>query len=339
MDKVAMASIASFVKPSPATAHLRGIRSISELRHQKPGQKAEDIEAQRTAYLVSRGLILQDYNEQHTFTPARIEDILNPLLSANGDIRHDFAILGRIDNDEQAIGLRHILVDVYGVDTLVSRVENMYVAFPRKMVCLLMDARIIPVPAKDITSPWAKIARSARHLKQSFSQLKAESSRSAREARQLVAEVPLNILESDDMLVILNARATVLLNLSFRGRHQAVHVVTLSSLARCLFSARRTDSDLVGRDTSDEEKVWMIQRMLQLIRDDVYQIFVHTSQDFVEAEQEEQRQHLSTFCTSLKTWQNMINRQIQSVRGHHHQIESKDGFSDRMAELRAKCER
>lgn len=125
-----MASIASLVKPNPATAHLRGIRSISELRHQKSRQKAEDIEAQRTAYLVSRGLVLQNYNEQHTFTPARTEDILNPLLSANGDIRHDFVILGRIDNDEQAIGLRHILVDVYGVDTLVSRVENMYIAFP-----------------------------------------------------------------------------------------------------------------------------------------------------------------------------------------------------------------
>lgn len=141
------------------------------------------------------------------------------------------------------------------------------------------------------------------------------------------------------MLFILNARATVLLNLSFRGRHQSVHVVTLSSLARCLFSARRTDTDLVGRDISDEEKLWMIQRMLQLIRDDVYQVFVHASQDFVDAEQEEQRQHLSIFCSSLKTWQSMINRQIQSARGHHHQIESKDGFSDRMATLRAKCER
>ncbi|KAH4010384.1 hypothetical protein JI435_155480 [Parastagonospora nodorum SN15] len=323
MDKVAMASIAGFVKPSPATAHLRGIRSMSELRHQKSRQKAQDIEAQRTAYLVSRGLILQNYNEQHIFTPARIEDILNPLLSANGDIRHDFAILGRIDNDEQAIGLRHILIDVYGVDTLISRVENI----------------ITTAPPKDKASPWAKIARSARHLKQSFSQLKAESSRSAREAREPVADVPLNILESNDMLVILNARATVLLNFSFRGRHHSTHVVTLSSLARCLFSARRTDSDLVGRDASEEEKLWMIHRMLQLIRDDVYQILVHASQDFVEAEQEEQRQHLSTFCASLKTWQNMINRQIQSARGHFHQIESNDGFSDRMATLRAKCER
>jgi hypothetical protein len=202
-----------------------------------------------------------------------------------------------------------------------------------------MNARITPAPPKDKASPWAKVARSALHLKQSFSQLKAESSRSAREAREPVADVPLNILESNDMLVILNARATVLLNFSFRGRHQSTHVVTLSSLARCLFSARKTDSDLVGRDTSEEEKLWMIHRMLQLIRDDVYQILVHASQDFVEAEQEEQRQHLSTFCESLKTWKNMINRQIQLARGHYHQVESNDGFSDRMATLRAKCER
>jgi hypothetical protein len=195
------------------------------------------------------------------------------------------------------------------------------------------------VSVNEETKPWAKIARSARHLKQSFSQLKAESSRSAREACQPIPQFPLRILDSDDLLVILNARATVLLNISFRNRSQSRHIVTLSSLARFLFSVHRIESDRIGGETSQEERAWMIRRMLQLIRDDVYQLLTYASQEFIQAEREEQQRHLDAFCTSAMTWQNLINRQIKSARGHSHRFESGEGFPDRMATLRAKCER
>jgi hypothetical protein len=41
----------------------------------------------------------------------------------------------------------------------------------------------------------------------------------------------MNIIHSDDMCVIVNARATVLLNISFHGLEQQKRIVALSSLA------------------------------------------------------------------------------------------------------------
>lgn len=89
---------------------------------------AQEIADAHKEYQKKRALILQDFDEQRKYTSERTEDMLNPLLSANGDIRTDFAVLGLVDNYEDAMILKRILLDIYGVDTLVSHADNVCVA-------------------------------------------------------------------------------------------------------------------------------------------------------------------------------------------------------------------
>jgi hypothetical protein len=111
------------LKPQPAVARIRGIGSISKMRGQKLHQEVEDA---RKAYLNSRALILNDFDNQRSFSQTQTEDMSNPLWSANGDIRNDFAVLARIDNEDEAIAFKQILLDLYGVDGLVSQADTMY---------------------------------------------------------------------------------------------------------------------------------------------------------------------------------------------------------------------
>jgi hypothetical protein len=93
------------------------------------------------------------------------------------------------------------------------------------------------------------------------------------------------------MLVILNARATALLNISFRNLSQSKHIVELASLAIYLFSARKTGSDMIEDGVSDEEKIWMLKRMIQLVRDDIYTLLLSVDQDLTYADRAEREPH------------------------------------------------
>jgi hypothetical protein len=145
------------------------------------------------------------------------------------------------------------------------------------------------------------------------------------------------------MTVILNARATVLLNVSFRGLSQSVHIIKLSSLAMALWSERRTETDwgygMFDKGSEDEEHAWVLQRMILLLRDDIYKLFYSAIDEFAEGDRVEQKRHIDVFVESVETWQNMINRHTQAAKGHENFVESKDGYSDRMAHLRQFCER
>jgi hypothetical protein len=82
--------------------------------------------------------------------------------------------------------------------------------------------------------PWGRIKFRVRRAKQSIYEPIAESEaeQQAQQYRQQKApHFPTNIIDSDDMCVILNARATVLLNTSFYGLEQQKRIVALSSLA------------------------------------------------------------------------------------------------------------
>jgi hypothetical protein len=180
-------------------------------------------------------------------------------------------------------------------------------------------------------------------LKQSFSQLKAESSRTHQQARQPAPHFPTNIIESDDMTMILNARATVSLNVSFRNLSQPMHIIKLSELALALWISRQTETDwgygMFDRGSEAEESAWVAQRMIQLVRDDIYQPFCNAVDESADADRVEQQPHIDVFMKSVRTWQKMINRQNQAARGLDHPIESKDYYPARMARLRLVCER
>jgi hypothetical protein len=156
--------------------------------------------------------------------------------------------------------------------------------------------------------------------------------------RQPTPQAPLNITDSEDMLVILNARATALLNISFRDLSQPKHIVKLASLAIHLFSTRKTGSDIIEDDVSDEEKIWMMKRMIQLVRDDIYTLLLSVVQDLTYADRAEQKQHVANLMRTARTWRLIVNKQVHSARRHAHKFESQDGYPGRMAALRDRCE-
>jgi hypothetical protein len=145
------------------------------------------------------------------------------------------------------------------------------------------------------------------------------------------------------MLVILNARATVLLNISFRNLSQPKQIVKLSNLALTLWLSRVTETDwgysMFDKGSEDEENAWILQRLILLIRDDVYQHLCSAIDDFAEPERGEQQRHIGVFVESMRTWQKITNRHFNSMRGYEHDVESKSGYAGYMSYLRDSCEK
>jgi hypothetical protein len=158
------------------------------------------------------------------------------------------------------------------------------------------------------------------------------------QARQPIPRFPNNIVESDDMVVILNARATVLLNASFRELRQQKQVIKLAALALELWQRRnvRTNWDefMSESNTTDEQYAYIIQKLLLLIRNDIYQYLTSAIQEFHNTERVEQEKHIDVFLESANTWRKMINRQIEATRGHEHPIETGAGFNYKMSKSR-----
>ena len=82
--------------------------------------KRNPIENAQNDYLMRRGNILDDFDEQRNDPHRNTEDPSNPVLSANGDVKHDFALLERAYVPSQRKKLQDILLDLYGTDSLVA---------------------------------------------------------------------------------------------------------------------------------------------------------------------------------------------------------------------------
>jgi hypothetical protein len=142
--------------------------------------------------------------------------------------------------------------------------------------------------------------------------------------------------------MILNARGTALLNLAFRGNPKQSHIVKLSALALRLWALQLPSSNITpvpfDRDVSDADRTWIIYRLIQLVRSDVYSLVAQAIEDFTPDEQDEQARHIAVFLQSALTWQKLVNRQIRLAGPYQHVAETRDGFPAQMARLREWCE-
>lgn len=145
------------------------------------------------------------------------------------------------------------------------------------------------------------------------------------------------------MTTILNARATVLLNVSFRGLTQTKKVIKLASLALSLWQSRRIEIawgyDILDRGSEDEGHAWVVHKFLVLIRDDICRHLSRAIGHFSETETAEQIQHITVFLQSLRTWQQIINRKNNMALGLQHAVESRADFPATMARLRSQYEK
>jgi hypothetical protein len=78
----------------------------------------QEIEEARTRYLDARGKILRDFIMQRKDSRPWTEILHDPILSANGDIKSDFALMECLHDEQEKVELKCILLILYGTSSL-----------------------------------------------------------------------------------------------------------------------------------------------------------------------------------------------------------------------------
>jgi hypothetical protein len=90
----------------------------------QPVTSPQELQEARTAYLESRAQILHDFDDRRDCLVVNHDSLMDPLLSANGDIKSDFAVLARtLDMHKHKI-VMGILRIVYGINSLTLTVQQ-----------------------------------------------------------------------------------------------------------------------------------------------------------------------------------------------------------------------
>lgn len=113
---------------------------------------------------------------------------------------------------------------------------------------------------------------------------------------------PRILCDSVDMLAILNARGTVLLNMSFANTPEQLYIVKLASLATSFWTQPAVDGD--------EERHWVLNHMIPLIRDDIQQHLLSATTWFDAQTLQSQQRHIEILKESVATWRNMVSRAL-----------------------------
>jgi hypothetical protein len=80
----------------------------------------------------------------------------------------------------------------------------------------------------------ARLLRRAERKSQAAQAAQEALAREKQQIQQVLAGIPKEMMDSKDMVIILNARGTVLLNMAFRGHPNQKSIVALASLAKTL---------------------------------------------------------------------------------------------------------
>jgi hypothetical protein len=119
-------SMASFATEFSQRSALKFTKRFNILA--QPVTSPQELQEARTAYLESRARILYDFHDQRDSLYMNHDDMRDPVLSANGDVKSDFAVLARTSDMETHKMVMGILRIVYGVISLTLTVEQQYVA-------------------------------------------------------------------------------------------------------------------------------------------------------------------------------------------------------------------
>ncbi|KAH7075911.1 hypothetical protein BKA63DRAFT_565956 [Paraphoma chrysanthemicola] len=302
-SRASIASVSSLLRRGGAVSNL--------INHHKSNQVAKETLA---AYLKTRFQILEQYDDLCAH-PRKIEDMLNPVLSANGDVVHDFMLLQHAPCSGVRERLKYILKRIYGIDSLDvgSRMGDHP---PEKPGESKLKSRIgviigLGMNTSDTTLPPNRLPRT--------------------------------LTDSDDMMAILNARGTVLLNMCFRTSHIDVCVLSLSFLAIHLWAdvalGAKRGTFRYKKRLDDDGKAWMLSRLILMVRDDIQRLLeIHVEYHLIDAERVEQAQHISVFQSSYVAWQKMINKRIMNAGPDENRVHSRNDYTVLMEKSRDKCD-
>ncbi|KAH7090239.1 hypothetical protein FB567DRAFT_286554 [Paraphoma chrysanthemicola] len=155
--------------------------------------------------------------------------------------------------------------------------------------------------------------------------------------------LPRTLAESDDMMAILNARGTVLLNMCFRTSYTDLFILSLSFLAIHLWKDMALGAKggmfKYRNGLDDDAKVWILSRLILMIRDDIQKLFeIRLDNHLNDAERVEQDQHITVFQSSYVAWQKMINKRTKNARPHENSVQSRHDYPSLMNRSRKKCD-
>jgi hypothetical protein len=115
----------------------------------QPVTTPQELQEARTVYLESRAQILYDFDDRRDSLVVSHDNLMDPLQSANGDIKGDFAVLARTPdmyNHKKVMGVLRI---VYGINSLTLTVEQQYVTSSNAQCTqTTTDWRTVLVPPK-----------------------------------------------------------------------------------------------------------------------------------------------------------------------------------------------
>ncbi|KAF1852130.1 uncharacterized protein K460DRAFT_362898 [Cucurbitaria berberidis CBS 394.84] len=140
-----------------------------------------------------------------------------------------------------------------------------------------------------------------------------ESVRIHQARRQQPVELGANLFENEDMITILNARGTVLLNMCFHNTPQQRKVIKLSELALLIWREYKLLSTLSTQSTEDSQVCDpAIQHMIPLIRDDIQKHMLDAISAFSPQHKRDQERHIQIFKTSVQTWKMMRTKRTMA---------------------------
>jgi hypothetical protein len=137
------------------------------------------------------------------------------------------------------------------------------------------------------------------------------------------------LLENDDMLVILNARGTVVLNPAFAYTEERIEIAKLAWLALSIWH-NRIELPLAGA-------VVIFQELLKLVRDDVETLLFSAIAGFSASVHDSQLSHINVFAQRVWVCRRALS-QLLSVTNFQFTVAERRSYETRMELARRSCE-
>ncbi|CAO2651077.1 Nn.00g093740.m01.CDS01 [Neocucurbitaria sp. VM-36] len=242
---------------------------------------------QGDAFAIRRQILTDFYCRR--FHQAMLDKRQVGIISANGDVNMDVYLAWQLYKESGSTSYLMIVSDVYGLTDLVTGSDTIPYRYSELRKDWSTD--------RAATKPWGRIAQQLGSTAQFFSDVMGDAIRTqlARRDRDRDFEACEKVIENEDMVAILNARGTVLLNMCFHDTPQQKKIVKLAALAQFMLGncARRRYSQ--AHDPA-------FHCMLPLIRDDIQKHMLEAISNFRPWHSRDQDRHILTFKTRVQTW-------------------------------------
>ncbi|KAF1941946.1 hypothetical protein EJ02DRAFT_422523 [Clathrospora elynae] len=308
---------------SPDSVRLQEFNQELEIRHRILAEFNKELEI--------RHQILVGYHSWRTQSSST-----NPpqpiFISGNGNLEMDTYLAWHVYGENRSTDLLVTVNKIYGLSNPVTgsgEIPN-------------------PISGSDAYTPpphpWGLLAQHAGTSSEYFVSLIDDALEKHDARREHPPEINSSLMRNDDMMVILNARGTVLLNMMFNNTPQQKSIVKLASLASTMW--RRNTVPITdhfvpkgpeGRTFKDaREANHSAVRMISHIREDIQKHMKEAIEGFSAVYKKTQEDSINIFKERVETFKTMRN--MRSMSEPHEPEDKRLDISYQFHENRRKFE-